>query len=501
MKDTSNPQINSSLKTDTTKNLSQAVPPLSPSQSQSKGKEVVPAKKSAADAPNETTKETESATREYTCVSSDQVKTEVKQKIAKLFPDSSLVSVGAFLRTCMSAKDKDGCYQRGVKPSYLENTGSFEKVVSFRSRLLIDILKESKEKGLEAVTTDEEAIALAQRLLASNSPVYVFPHQSANTLSATPLIQRHSVFISNEHPGHISSLCSLFRRCELDRGKDGKEKTRKHQEPKDLFKNPNDGYDVVRISMPVKGKAPVYELGGEKRETARYYWVYEGSSHWKLGVIAVIVVSLQMYQLWPMWARTGVWYMSTTALLFILGVCVLQLILFILVWPSGYDFWLLPNFTSEEAPIWLLFTPFYTFEKSKHTSTLLRCATVVMIGASVYTLASVDPSDFSEFLASQGKLVEDLYAGNLLSDGKDGTGLVADTGRFVNPMNPFGSKWGPGRYMGKFRNAPSLEELSKEEENTAEASVVDDVVGGVEGEQGANEPPPTPSNEEGQAGV
>ena len=33
---------------------------------------------------------------------------------------------------------------------------------------------------------------------------------------------------------------------------------------------------------------------------------------------------------------------SVTVLLFILGVIVLQLILFLAVWPTGWDFWLLP---------------------------------------------------------------------------------------------------------------------------------------------------------------
>ena len=194
-------------------------------------------------------------------------------------------------------------------------------------------------------------------------------------------------------------------------------------------------------------------------------WRYEGSVTWRniqLALLVLAVICCNMYTLWPNWARNAVWWVSVSMLLFILGTIVLQLILFIIVWPTGWDFWLLPNFTSEEAPIWMLFKPLYTLQRNPGGHPALRVATVALLGAAVYMLTTLPPSEFQEFLNSQKKIVDDLYSGALLTDGKEGgSGLVAG-GKFENPMSPFGSKWGPG--SGRYGSAravpiPSLDEV------------------------------------------
>ena len=212
-------------------------------------------------------------------------------------------------------------------------------------------------------------------------------------------------------------------------------------------------------------KAPVIFVTG--RADADYMlWRYEGSVTWRniqLALLVVAVICCNMYTLWPDWARNVVWWISVSMLLFILGTIVLQLILFVVVWPTGWDFWLLPNFTSEEAPIWLLFSPLYTLQRNPGGHPAMRVGVVALLGAAVYTLTTLPPSEFQEFLTSQRKIVDDLYSGALLTDGKEGAaGLVAGGGRFENPMNPFGNKWGPG--SGRYGSAravpiPSLDEV------------------------------------------
>jgi hypothetical protein len=107
----------------------------------------------------------------YTCLSSDEVSAEVKERIASKFPAGSLVGLAAHLRGIMTKLDEKGVYKT-VRPCYVlqANGGHFEKVKAFRARQLIDLLKENKDKGLAAVTTDEEAVALAARLFAFTTP-------------------------------------------------------------------------------------------------------------------------------------------------------------------------------------------------------------------------------------------------------------------------------------------------------------------------------------------
>ena len=185
-------------------------------------------------------------------------------------------------------------------------------------------------------------------------------------------------------------------------------------------------------------------------------------------LIAVVLIAC-LFQIWPLWARTIVWYISVTILLFILAVIVIQLILFALVWPFGWDFWLLPNFTSDTAPIWDLFNPIYTLDKSAGSHPTARVTVILVFVAAIVFVIRLPPSDFNEFMSNQRKIVDDLYSGALLTDGREGgEGGLTTQGRYNNPLNPFGSKWGPGsgRY-GSMRAAPipKLDDLEKSLEN------------------------------------
>jgi hypothetical protein len=245
--------------------------------------------------------------------------------------------------------------------------------------------------------------------------------------------------------------------------------------------------DVVDGVSAAEGGS-FFELGPDSGKGAvRYYWVYEGGQHWntiKLGIIMALVLSFNMYQLWPFWARNIVWYLSVTMLLFILGVCVLQGILFLLVWPTGYSFWLLPNFTSDDAPIWLLFSPVYTFERSKGSNAYLRAALIALIAAAAYFVVSVPSTEWLDFIDSQGKIVSDLYSGTLLTDGKEGADGALTSGS-VRFENPFVKTWGPGKYMGRAVPVPSLADLDKlgaeEAAKVPEAALVDDEEGSSSG--------------------
>ena len=245
--------------------------------------------------------------------------------------------------------------------------------------------------------------------------------------------------------------------------KDGKQKSVKVQ-----------GLEVVK---PPSSKPKYFETGKHSRGPLKmvYKWDFDAGGHWnyiKLAVVVFLVLSFNMYQLWPSWARNIVWFISVTLLLFILGVCVLQGLLFLLVWPTGYSFWLLPNFTSDDAPLWLLFTPFYTFEKSRGSNALLRGVLVALIAFAVYYVALVPKADWVEFIESQGKIVQDLYAGNLLTDGKEGGDGALSQVRFENPFAP---KHGPGRYMGRAVPIPKMEDLEKlgEEKDVEERPLED----------------------------
>ncbi|CDJ42289.1 hypothetical protein ETH_00001485 [Eimeria tenella] len=56
-----------------------------------------------------------------------------------------------------------------------------------------------------------------------------------------------------------------------------------------------------------------------------------------------------MFPAWPLKLKIGVWYIAVVFLTILLFLIVLRLVLFLLLWFVGFDFWLLPNLFNEDA--------------------------------------------------------------------------------------------------------------------------------------------------------
>lgn len=152
-----------------------------------------------------------------------------------------------------------------------------------------------------------------------------------------------------------------------------------------------------------------------------YVWNFEGSTGMRNLLLAAIVLAffgLVLFPVWPQNAKVGVWYVSMTLLLVLLGFIFTRLILFIWLYAFGIDFWILPNFFADDAGFWDSFKPLYSFHFSLQTlreTVLYRLAALailISIGVWVYT----QPTEFDEFVASQRAFVDELYEGTLLSD-------------------------------------------------------------------------------------
>ncbi|KAK2724615.1 translocation protein SEC62-like [Artemia franciscana] len=101
-----------------------------------------------------------------------------------------------------------------------------------------------------------------------------------------------------------------------------------------------------------------------------YVWIYDPIPlwYWVTGTLVVLAtVGFCLFPLWPPTLRKGVYYFSlagTGFLLFILGLAVLRLILFCLIWIVSlgqHRFWLLPNLT-EDVGFFASFWPLYSYE-------------------------------------------------------------------------------------------------------------------------------------------
>ncbi|XP_030377063.1 translocation protein SEC62 isoform X2 [Scaptodrosophila lebanonensis] len=98
-----------------------------------------------------------------------------------------------------------------------------------------------------------------------------------------------------------------------------------------------------------------------------YVWIYDPIPlhYWIFGLILLLgAVGICLFPLWPPLLRKGVYYLSIAAagfLVFILGLTVLRLIVFTIVWAltgGKLHFWIFPNLT-EDVGFFASFWPLY----------------------------------------------------------------------------------------------------------------------------------------------
>jgi translocation protein SEC62 len=166
--------------------------------------------------------------------------------------------------------------------------------------------------------------------------------------------------------------------------------------------------------LPLSGAS----AGGRFEPKDYYVWIHEGSkrtANMYTTLLVVCFLAMCMFPIWPSWAKVGLWYVSVTLLLFMLGFTLIRLVLFMAGWIFGYEFWILPNVFDEELPFWDSFKPGYSFEPSGEGQALSRAAVLALFLAFGYWVFT-QPTDFDKYIHVQRSFIDDLYSGALLSD-------------------------------------------------------------------------------------
>jgi translocation protein SEC62 len=138
-------------------------------------------------------------------------------------------------------------------------------------------------------------------------------------------------------------------------------------------------------------------------------------SHLATGAVIAVVIGFTLLPIWPDAAKRVLWYFSVTFLIATLAFCVVRLVLFLLLWIFGYEFWIFPRLFDESLSFQDSFKPIYSFEKAATGQGYYRIALIVATAAFVYW-ATTQPTEFDGFLQAQKDFLDDLYSGNLLAD-------------------------------------------------------------------------------------
>jgi translocation protein SEC62 len=120
-----------------------------------------------------------------------------------------------------------------------------------------------------------------------------------------------------------------------------------------------------------------------------------------LASLLAVTLFLCMFPAWPLYLKIGAWHVLVALSSSLLGITIVRMILFVLVWCIGADFWIFPNMNDEYLGLVDSFKPFYSFEWRKDEKLMLlsRFLAIGMIASGSYMLAQThELKDVREFL-------------------------------------------------------------------------------------------------------
>lgn len=153
-------------------------------------------------------------------------------------------------------------------------------------------------------------------------------------------------------------------------------------------------------------------------EKGYYTWMYAGNMMWSnlaTGLVIGAVIGFTLLPIWPDAAKKILWYFSVTFLIFTVAFCLIRLVLFLLLWIFGYDFWIFPRLFDETLSVQDSFKPVISFEKGSSGQGIYRLGLLVAMAGFVFW-ATTQPTEFDGFVQAQKEFVNDLYSGKLLAD-------------------------------------------------------------------------------------
>jgi translocation protein SEC62 len=80
-----------------------------------------------------------------------------------------------------------------------------------------------------------------------------------------------------------------------------------------------------------------------------------------IGVL--IAIAFMCFNLWPLWLKIGIWYLSFYTLIVLVGFILLRLFMWLFLFHFGVDFWIFPNFFIDSTNIMDSFRPVHSFER------------------------------------------------------------------------------------------------------------------------------------------
>lgn len=131
-----------------------------------------------------------------------------------------------------------------------------------------------------------------------------------------------------------------------------------------------------------------------------------------LGLLIGIAMFFLLFKVWPTWMRIGIWYLSFYFLCALIGTAILRVILYVILFHFGIDFWLYPNYFIDSPDFFDSFRPFYSIEKRDDMfSFQMVIVRVVSACAIIYCGLEFikDPENVSGLIEGSSEIYDEVF--------------------------------------------------------------------------------------------
>lgn len=129
-----------------------------------------------------------------------------------------------------------------------------------------------------------------------------------------------------------------------------------------------------------------------------------------LMLIIFAVLLIVLFPLWPVGVKLIIWYISFYLLVFLVGLIILRVIVWTILFIFGLDFWIFPNLLEDTYYILDTFKPFYSFAVRKDGARMImvRLVTLGSVVLGGYQFFS-DQANIDNITEGVNEMIDDTF--------------------------------------------------------------------------------------------
>lgn len=169
---------------------------------------------------------------------------------------------------------------------------------------------------------------------------------------------------------------------------------------------PNSKEKTPKALAPAKipvTEGGIYIFNVPKSRSKTYLWLF---------LMIGMAFFFLLFKVWPDWLRIGVWYVSFYLLCALIGTAVLRVVLYIILFHLGVDFWLFPNYFIDSNDFFDSFRPVWSFDRREDMFSIQMAIVRIASGCAIVYCGLEfvkDPENVSSFVDGGNEIYNEVF--------------------------------------------------------------------------------------------